>query len=89
MTGSPSPTGKIRTWFRASALSKDQDKVFKKQQSQPGRISGPAPFAAMIDIDCYQTDPGSVEPEDFVRTSIVESRRRIESALTKKKSGSA
>jgi len=69
---------------RASGLSKDQDRVFKRQNRQPGRMFGQPQFAAMIDIDCYQNDPDSIEPEDFVRTSLQESRRRIEAATTNK-----
>ena len=60
---------------RTSGLSKDQDKVFKRQNRQPGRLFGQPQFASMIDIDCYQNDPDSIEPEDFVRTSLEESRQ--------------
>lgn len=73
--------------LRASSLSKGQDQAFRQKQKQSSRIYSQPQFAAMIDIDCYQNDPESIDPEDFVRNGLSESRRRLEKTITKQDKG--
>jgi hypothetical protein len=60
-------------------LSKDQDKVLKKQVLQRS-----SQFAAMIDIDTYLDDPLDPDPRDFIETSLQLSLEGLQSATQAK-----
>ncbi len=66
---------------RASALSTNQDKILKKQLRQRKKPFGAGQFAALIDIDCYQDDPLSIDPRDFIETSRIQVMDRLQKAL--------
>jgi hypothetical protein len=40
-------------------------------------------FAALIDVDAFQEDPLSVDPRDFIETSLLQAESRL-TALTAK-----
>jgi hypothetical protein len=60
-------------------LSKDQDKILKKQVLQRS-----SQFAAMIDIDTYLDDPLGPDPRDFIETSLQLSLKGLKSATQAK-----
>jgi hypothetical protein len=62
--------GKEILSVRASGLPKDQREVLLKQMKVRHRMLVNPEFAAMIDVDAFQEDPISVDPEDFIKTSI-------------------
>ncbi len=66
---------------RTSALSKDQDKIFKEQLRRKGSLRAMPRYAAMVDFDAFQEDPISVNPRDFVSTSLDQFLKRLTSAL--------
>jgi hypothetical protein len=73
--------GAVPIGIRASTLSRDQDKVYKQQLLQRrSNLSQPL-HAALIDIDAYQEDPVSVEPRDFVKTSLDQALRRLKGSI--------
>jgi hypothetical protein len=67
---------------RAANLSKDQDKLLKEQMRVKRRLTVNPGFAAMIDVDAFQDSPISIDPRDFIQTSIA----KIEQALQVKMS---
>jgi hypothetical protein len=62
--------GKEILSVRASSLPKDQREVLLKQMKVRHRMLVNPDFAAMIDVDAFQEDPISVDPSDFIKTSI-------------------
>jgi hypothetical protein len=65
---------------RASTLSKDQDKFLRQQMQAKRRMHLNPEFAAMFDIDAFQEDPISIDPRDFIETSIDQYSERLTSA---------
>ena len=63
---------------RASSLSHDQKAVLLEQMKVRHRILVNPAFAAMIDVDAFQDAPLSVDPGDFIKTSV----DKIEKGLT-------
>lgn len=63
---------------RTSALTQDKDRLPKGQNR---RVYSPPSFGVMIDIDCYQEDPISIEPRDFVETSLSQGLSRFGAAV--------
>lgn len=64
------------------ALSKNQDKVFKEQLRRKGSLRAMPTSAALVDIDAFQEDPISIDPRDFVQTSLDQFLTRFRSALS-------
>jgi hypothetical protein len=57
---------------RASSLSKDQKKVLQQQEKVKHRMLVNPSYAAMIDVDAFQEEPLSVDPKDFITTSLTQ-----------------
>lgn len=66
--------------IRASTLSKDQDKFLKQQMQVRRRVHSNPAFAALIDIDVFQEEPISIDPKDFIDTSINQYSERLNTA---------
>lgn len=64
---------------RASSLSKKQNKHLQKQELVKRRMRSNPEYAALIDIDAFQEEPDSVDPRDFIETSL----QQIPAGLTK------
>jgi hypothetical protein len=64
--------------LRTSAYPKERDRLMK---GQARRLYSPPGFGAMIDIDSFQEDPISVEPRDFVETSLSQGLNRFQAAI--------
>ncbi len=55
---------------RASSLSKKQNKYLQKQELVKRRMRSNPEYAALIDIDAFQEEPGAIDPRDFIETSL-------------------
>lgn len=55
---------------RASTLSKQQHQHLINQQKTRKRLSASPQFAVMIDLDAFHDDPPSIDPKNFVCTSL-------------------
>ncbi|MGH9855166.1 MAG: hypothetical protein ACREBD_35485 [Blastocatellia bacterium] len=55
---------------RASSLSKEQNKHLQKQELVKRRMRSNPEYAALIDIDAFQEEPLTVDPRDFIETSL-------------------
>jgi hypothetical protein len=55
---------------RASSLSKEQKKHLQKQELVKRRMRSNPEYAALIDIDAFQEEPLTVDPRDFIETSL-------------------
>ena len=64
--------------LRTSTLPQDRDRLPKGQNRQ---LYSPPSFGVMIDIDSYQEDPISIEPRDFVETSLSQGLERFGAAV--------
>jgi hypothetical protein len=58
--------------IRASKLPNDQHKHLLLQMQAKRRMAVNPGFAAMIDVDCYQIDPLSVDVFDFIESSMLQ-----------------
>jgi hypothetical protein len=66
---------------RASSLPKRQREHLSAQQKVRRKVSASPQFAAMLDIDAFQDEPPSIDPKDFVRTSLKRFADRLEKAF--------
>jgi hypothetical protein len=73
--------GKEILSVRASSLPKDQKEMLLKQMKVKHRMLVNPEFAAMIDVDASQEDPISVDPTDFIKTSIEQIERGLLTAV--------
>jgi hypothetical protein len=64
--------------LRTSTLPRDRDRL---PRGNSRRLYSPPSFGVMLDIDSYQEDPISVEPRDFVETSLAQGLKRFDSAV--------
>ena len=67
--------------IRSSSLSKNQDKYFKEQLRRKGSLRAMPEFASMIDVDAFQDDPISIDPRDFIETSLDQFMDRLWKAI--------
>ncbi len=68
---------------QASSLSKDQDKFLRKQMETKRRMRANPEYAAMIDMDAFQETPISVDPRDFIETSVKQFSDLLGAAVSK------
>lgn len=64
------------------ALSKNQDKILKEQLRRRGSLSAMPIHAVLIDFDAFQEDPISIDPRDFVLTSLKQFLPQLFSAVS-------
>ncbi len=67
---------------RASALPKDQRATLLKQIDVKKRIIANPAFAVQIDVDVFQEFPLTINPRDFVETSLLRIEKGLESSST-------
>jgi hypothetical protein len=67
---------------RASGLPKDQREVLLKQMKVRHRMLVNPDFAAMIDVDAFQEEPYSVDPADFIKTSLEQIQNGLPAATS-------
>lgn len=65
---------------RASTLSKDQNKFLLKQDQVRRRVRSNPEFAGLIDIDAFQDNPISIDPRDYIETSIKHFNEKLSAA---------
>ena len=64
---------------RTSTLPRDRDRL---PRGQSRRLYSPPSFGVMLDIDSYQEDPVSIEPRNFVETSLSRGLARFQTAVS-------
>jgi hypothetical protein len=69
--------------LKTSTLPQDRDRLAR---AQTRRLYSPPSFGVMIDIDSYQEDPISIEPRDFVETSLSQGLKRFDAAVNPSRS---
>jgi len=69
--------------IRSSSLPKDQKKILQRQMATKHRMRSNPEYPAMIDIDAFQEDPPSIDPQDFIQTSVEQFSNRLVSAISK------
>jgi len=62
---------------RASKLSRNQQKFFHEQLRVKKRLRANPDFAAMIDVDAFQDDPGMVASKEFITECMSQLTARI------------
>lgn len=67
---------------RASALSKNQHQHLIEQQKTRRRLSASPQFAVMIDLDAFHDEPPSIDPKNFVSTSLKHFENYLPKALS-------
>ena len=68
-------------YIKPNNLSKNQDKIFKQRLSEKGTSRAMPKYAVMVDVDSFQEDPPSVDPQDFVMNSHEQIFKHFQAAL--------
>ena len=67
--------------IRTSLLSKDQGRILREQMKVRRRMLVNPGFAAAIDVDSFQDYPITVDPAEFIKTSILEIETGLNAAV--------
>jgi len=68
--------------IRTSMLSKDQGRILREQMKVRRRMLVNPGFAAAIDVDSFQDYPITVDPAEFIKTSILEIETGLNAAVS-------
>jgi hypothetical protein len=68
---------------RASSLSKEQRRHLQKQELVKRRMRSNPKYAALIDVDAFQEEPPTVDPRDFIETSLQQFSAGLTKAVSK------
>lgn len=63
--------------LRASKLPKRQDEYLREQMRAKRRMMANPDFSVLLDVDTFQEDPLSLDPRDFIVTSLDQIDKRL------------